>query len=152
MNSAHLHLMFTHLPLVGLGFTIITSLFAHFWKSDELKKFSLWAYIILGGCAILAYVTGDGSAEIIKTYPGITEKLTEPHEEIAVWFLVGIMALSAIAFTGLFYLKKGKINLQKINLVLLILSLLLSIVAIQTAVTGGKIRHTEIEQGIYKAP
>ncbi len=152
MNSAHLHLMFTHLPVVGLGFAIVVSLFAHFWKSDDLKMFSLWAYIILGGSAILAYVTGDGSAEIIKTYPGITEELTETHEEIAAWFLTGIMALSAIAAIGLFYLKKGKVNLRKINLVLLMLAFLLSLVAIQTAATSGKIRHTEIEQGIYRVP
>lgn len=32
--------MFTHLPLVGLGFAIITNLFALYWKSTDLKKFS----------------------------------------------------------------------------------------------------------------
>ena len=152
MNSAHLHLMFTHLPVVGLGFAIVTSLFALCWKSDDLKKYSLWAYIILGIGAVLAYITGDGSAEIIKTYPGITEELTEPHEEVAAWFLTGILIMSAIATAGLYYVRLGKVKLQKINVAILIIAVLLSILAIQTAITGGKIRHTEIEQGIYKAP
>ena len=128
------------------------SLFALCWKSDDLKKFSLWAYIILGIGAVLAYVTGDGSAEIMKTYPGITEELTEPHEEIAAWFLSGILALSAIAAAGLYYVRSGKVKLQKINVAILIIAVLLSVFAIQTAITGGKIRHTEIENGIYNAP
>jgi len=152
MNSAHFHLMFTHLPLVGLGFAIITNLFALYWKSNDVKKFSLWVYVIVGVGALLAYFTGDGSEEVMTTYPGITEQLIEPHEQVALWFLIGLLVLSAAALAGLYLSKPGKINLQKLTLITLFAAMILSVVAVQTASSGGKIRHTEIEQGTYKVP
>jgi len=37
MNATQLHLMFTHLPIVGLGIAIMINLYSIFNKSDELK-------------------------------------------------------------------------------------------------------------------
>ena len=150
MNSAQLHLLFTHLPIIGLGFAMLLNLVAIIKKSEELQKLSLWGYLLLGIFALLAYLTGDGAEEIIKTYPGITEDIIEPHENFALYFFIGLMVTSALSMVGL-YMTKTKVNLlARFNLVLLIGAILLSFLAVKTGSTGGSIRHTEIYQGVYK--
>jgi len=147
MNSAQLHLMFTHLPIVGLVIAILINFYAIFNKSNEVKKLILWTYAVLGIFALLAYLTGDGAEEILKTYPGITESLIEPHEQFALFFFIGLLILSVSSMIGLYVTKAKETLLKNFNLYLLIAALLLSILAFETGATGGNIRHTEIKQG-----
>ena len=150
MNATHLHLMFTHLPIVGLGLAILINLYAIINKSNELKKLTLWGYFIIGLFSIFAYITGDGAEEIIKTYPGINPDSIEIHEHIALLFFIGLMIIAGVSIIGLYITRKKEIFLKKFNLYLLIASILLSVLAYQTGSTGGNIRHSEIKQGIYK--
>jgi uncharacterized membrane protein len=150
MNSAQLHLIFTHLPIVGLGFAILLNLVAVFRKSEELQKLSLWCYLLLGIFGLLAYITGDDAGKIMETYPGITEELIEPHENIALFFFIGLMITSVLSIIGLYITKTKEYLLKRFNLYLLIAAILLSILAVKTGSTGGDIRHTEIKQGAYK--
>lgn len=148
MNNAHLHLLVTHLPIVGLGFAILINLYAIFKKNNELRKLTLWCYTILGVFAILAYMTGDGAEKIIETYPGITENIIEPHENWALFFFIGLMLLSSASIIVLFLTKTNEMLLKKFNLYLLISAFLICFLAVKTGITGGEIRHTEIKQGI----
>ncbi|MCX6246732.1 MAG: hypothetical protein NTW10_03270 [Bacteroidetes bacterium] len=150
MNSAQFHLLFTHLPIVGLGLAILVNLFALIRKSEELQKFSLWCYLVLGIFGLLAYITGDGAGEIMKTYPGITDDVIEPHENMALFFFIGLMITSAFSILALYLVKTRVHLLKRFNLYLLIAALLISILAVMTGSTGGAIRHTEIRQGMYK--
>ena len=150
MNAAQLHLLFTHLPIVGLGFAILLNLVALVRKSPELQKLSLWFYILLGILALVAYLTGDGAGEIMETYPGITENIIEPHENIALFFLIGVLAVSGFSMIALYMTKTRETLLKRFSLYLIIAALLVSILAVMTGTTGGAIRHTEIKQGMYK--
>jgi len=150
MNSAQLHLVFTHLPIVGLGFAILLNLVALFRKSAELQKLSLWCYLLLGVFALLAYITGDDAEKIMLTYPGITEDLIEPHENIALFFFLGLMLTSLLSMIGLYLTKTREKLLKRFSLYLLIAAILVSILAVITGSTGGAIRHTEIKHGVYK--
>ena len=102
MNPAQLHLIFTHLPIIGLGFGILLNLIAVLRKNGELQKLALWFYLLLGIFALLAYLTGDGAEKIMESYPGITEDTIEPHENIALIFFIGLMVTSALSMTGLY--------------------------------------------------
>ena len=150
MNAAHLHLMFTHLPIVGLFIAIMINLYALFNRSNELKKLTLWAYLVISVFAILAYVTGDGAEEIIKNYPGITEDIIEPHENSALLFFIGLLLIGGAALIGLFITRSKELILKKFNLYLLIVAFILSILAFKTGTTGGVIKHVEIKQGCIK--
>ena len=79
MNAAHLHLMFNHLPIVGLGFAFLINLWAMIRKSVELKNLSFWFYILVGILSVLPILTGDGAGEILETYPGISKDAIENH-------------------------------------------------------------------------
>lgn len=149
MNPAQLHLFFSHFPIVGLAFAIPVTLYSLFNKNHELARLSLWFYVVLGIFALLGYLTGDGAEKIMETYPGITENVIEPHENIALFFFIGLMITSGIAIIGLYVTKTKEKLLNRFTLILLIGGILLGILAGITGSTGGAIRHTEIKQGNY---
>ncbi len=141
--------MFTHLPIVGLGFAILLNIYAVITSNEGIRKLSLWSYLVLGICALLAYLTGDGAEEIMQTYPGITEEIIEPHETFSLLFFIGMMILAAIGMAGIYLAMKKEELLRKFNLILLIGAIIVSFFAIRTGATGGDIRHAEIQQGAY---
>ena len=150
MNSVHLHLLVTHLPIVGLGLVMLFNLVAIIRKSEELQKLTLWCYLLLGLFALLAYLTGDDAGKMMETYPGITEDIVEPHENAALLFFIGLMVTTTLAAAGLYMTKTKGHLLKQFNLYLIIAAILVSILGVITGTTGGAIRHTEIKQGEYK--
>jgi uncharacterized membrane protein len=151
MNAAQLHLIFIHLPIVGLGFVILINLISLFYyKSKDFYKLTLWLYVVLGVFALLAYITGDGAAEIMKTYPGISEDIIEPHENMALIFFIGLMVTALVAILGLYFSRTKEKLLKRFTIYLLIAGISLSLVAIGTGTTGGNIRHTEVKQGCFQ--
>jgi uncharacterized membrane protein len=150
MNAAHIHLLFTHLPIIGLAFVMLVNLVALLRKNEELQKLTLWLYLLLGIFALLAYLTGDGAEEIMMSYPGITEKIIEPHETFAIIFFIGLMVTTALSMAGLYVTKTKKELLPRFNLWFIIAAMLISFFAVKTGSTGGSIRHTEIKEGAWK--
>jgi uncharacterized membrane protein len=150
MNAAHLHLMFNHLPIVGLGFAILLNLLAIIRKSEELKKLSCWFYILIGLLAILPILTGDGAGEILETYQGISEDAIENHETWAYIFFYGLMLNGVLAIAALWFSHKKPELVKKLGIATLVIALMLLFFAYQTGTTAGEIRHPEIEQGVYK--
>jgi uncharacterized membrane protein len=149
MNAAQLHLLFCHFPIVGLAFAGLVNLYAFIKKNPDLQKLSLWIYVILGIFSFVAWFTGDDAGKIIQTYPGITEDVIESHENIALFFFIGLMITTAIALAGLLITKTKEQLLKKFTLVLFIAAILMGVLAGMTGSTGGAIRHTEIKQGVY---
>jgi uncharacterized membrane protein len=150
MNPAQLHLVFTHFPIIGLGFAIIFNIIAIVRKSEELQKLSLWFYLLIGIFALPAYLTGDDAGKLLETYPGITKDIIEHHENVALFFFIGLMLTSALSATALYITKTRAKLLKRFNTYLLIAALLVGILAIITGSSGGAIRHTEVRQGEYK--
>jgi len=145
MNGAHYHLILSHIPIVGAGFTILLLIFALVRKSKELKCTSLWFAVITGITALAAYFTGDSAENIVKQIPGITEVIIEPHENWALYYLLSLLLIAFIALAGLFVSRASAKILHKFTVIILVLGLLATMLAVETALTGGKIRHTEIE-------
>jgi len=48
MNDAQLHLVFTHLPIIGLGFGILLILLPSSEKAKNFQKLTLWYYLLFG--------------------------------------------------------------------------------------------------------
>ena len=147
MNTAHLHLMFNHIPMVGLGFAILFNFIAIIWKSPELRKLSCWFYILVAATSVLAIFTGDGAGEIIRTYPGISNDAIENHENWGYIFFYGLIAVGILAIAALWFSRKREGLMKKFNISMLILALLVSILAFQAGRTGGLIRHPEMVEG-----
>ena len=151
MNAAHLHLMFNHLPIVGLGFTMILHALALSRNSNELKKVSCWFYIIIGLLAMIPVLTGDGTEQIVMSYPGISKDAIENHETWGYVFFYGLLLNGALAAATLWFSREKPDLVKKFSFALLIVAFVLTFFAYQTGTTGGQIRHPEIlKQGPLK--
>lgn len=144
MNGAHLHLIIGHIPLIGAGFTVLLIIFSLLKKSKDLKQASLWFAVITGISALAVYLTGSSAEGYVKTIPGITEEIIEPHETIALYYLISLLVIGVISLAGLFLSQASVKVLHKFVIIVFILNLLASYLAVTTGLSGGKIRHTEI--------
>lgn len=142
--------MFNHIPIVGLGFALLLNLAALLKNDSEWMKLSFWGYIAIAILAILPVTTGDGAGEIALTYPGITEEAIENHETWAYAFFWGLIALGVLSVAGFWLSAKNKLPLKKSGTIVVFLAVLLMGLAYQVGSSAGKIRHPEIEQGVYK--
>jgi hypothetical protein len=143
MNNAYLHIMFTHLPMVGLGFAFLMHLYALYSKNFELKKLVFWLYIIVGLMALPAFFTGDGGSEFLQSILKVSEEVTENHEQWAAAFFSGCMTISGFSIIGLYFAKRNKRYFNWIFNLVIFLSIFTLILAAYTGYSGGLIRHTE---------
>ena len=150
MNATHLHLMFNHIPIVGLGFVLLLNLYAVIRKNPELRNLSCWFYILLALLSIIPIVTGDGAQEILLTYPGINKDAIENHETWGYVFFYGLILNGALAIAALWFSRKNPDLIKKLSVAMLIIAFVLTIFAYQAGSTGGKIRHPETELGMFK--
>ena len=146
MNAVHLHLMFNHLPIVGLGFTLILHALALARNSNELKQVTCWFYIMIGLFAIIPILTGDGAGKMVLSYPDINRDTIENHETWGYIFFYGLLLNGALAAAALWFSREKPERMKRFGFALLIVAFVLTIFAYQTGTTGGQIRHPEIQK------
>src|SRR5215469_9180225 len=148
---AHLHILVSVFPSVGLIFAIGIYVAAVIAKSEQMKKTGLVFIGILALLAIPTYLSGDHSATDLAKDPKFTEDAVANHLG---W---GIAALAMLGITGLTawitLLRFGGKPLSD-NVVHLVLGLGLITVALMAVVgeLGWEINHTEIFLPTAKTP
>src|ERR1044071_3020316 len=103
MNAAHLHLMLTHLPVLASVFGALVLLLAIVKGGQDLRRYSLWIFVLAGFAAVPTYLSGQpASALLTKAMPGVwLPDASDQHAEIAVIALAASSTLALIAFAGL---------------------------------------------------
>lgn len=144
MFSAHLHLMFSHVPIL-LSIAAAGILIFGLIKNNSLAiKISLWLSIIAAAGITVVYLTGDASAELIAGISNVSKDVIENHEtfgHISFAFVLSFAALSAfIIYTES---KQKKIR-SLFYQVLLIIAVSAAVAAGIAGYLGGQIRHSEI--------
>ncbi len=152
MNGAHLHLLLSHVAPIGGFFTLLLFIFALIQKNKELKRTALWFTFFTGISALVTFMTGDSAEEIVKKIPGISDTQIEFHEMMAMFYLISLIVVGVMAVVGLFLSRASTSVLHKFTVIVFILLLLTSYLAVMTSLTGGKIRHSEIENTIPAKP
>jgi hypothetical protein len=144
MNWAHIHLILNHIPLIGVGFTILLFIIALIKNSKELINASLLFTIIVALFAIPAYLTGEPAEEIVEELPGISENLIKQHEEMSEKAFIFLEIVGALALSTLVVKRYS----QKLGSWLMSATLIGLIVGggmvAWTANLGGKINHPEV--------
>lgn len=144
MDSLHLHLLLNHFPVIGTIMGIGLLLIGFLRKSDELKKVSLCAFVVIALLTIPVYLTGEPSEERVEKSVGISKTIIEQHEDAAMPALIAMEVTGFLALFGLFLFYRSS-NLARLNLpVVLTLSLITFGLMARTANLGGQIRHLEI--------
>lgn len=147
MNQAHLHLLFNHLPILGVFFGLLVLAGGFFLKNNSVKRTALGIFVLSGVFAIPAYLTGEGAEEVVEGIAGVSENLIERHEELANIFLSLAGALGLIAVATLY----ADLKWRKFAPVLYALTFAVAtgamVFAQQAGSSGGEIRHSEIRTG-----
>ena len=144
MNQTHIHLLITHLPIVGtaLGaFVLIHGL----WKRNQGTLIAAYNVLIVSAIgAGIAYATGEGAEETIEHLKGISKYLIEDHEESALVSLIALILTGGVSLIGLFATLKNTSQVRRIALIVRAVSLISFGLIARTGYLGGQIRHSEI--------
>ncbi|MCB9348133.1 MAG: hypothetical protein H6573_11595 [Lewinellaceae bacterium] len=151
MNQAHVHLLLTHLPIVGslLGVLVLLAGFA--FRSEPVKRTTFGLFLFAALAAIPTFLTGEGAEEVVENLPGVQESLIGRHEDILsifIWLISGLGLLSLATLAASF--KSNSLS-KALYAVTLVVSLAAMGVATQVGATGGQIRHTEIGSATAQA-
>jgi hypothetical protein len=147
MNYAHIHLMLTHVPVIGIGGVILLLIIAALRKSNELMNMALIFAILLSLVTIPVYLTGEPAEEMVENLPSISKDLIEQHEEQAEVAFILVEVTGAIALIALIVQRYSGGVGQKFAILTLIVLIISGGLLVWTANLGGKIRHTEINSG-----
>ena len=147
MDFVHLHLMASHIPVIGILLLVPLIAFALVRRSDELGKVSLWGLAFVAGAAVAVYLTGEPTEEGVESLAGISKSMIEQHEELALVATIVLGVVGLLALVALFRSRKRPLSRG------IVVAALFSVIAISalfgwTANLGGKIRHSEIGKGV----
>ena len=147
MNTAHLHLMLNHIPVLGTFIGLALLSFA-FWKhSEESKRTALGLLVFTALLAVPAFLTGEPAESMVKGLPGVSQTIIEKHEEATQGALIALCVLGGVALAGLVWYRRSQLIPSWFGSVVLAGSLAVGGWMAWTASLGGQIRHTEIRSG-----
>jgi hypothetical protein len=168
MDSAYLHLVTNHIPIVGVPFALVLLVLGIWRKSDELKAVALLVLTLLGIVTLGVYLLGEGGKDFVEHLAGISEGAIDEHEKMGLVSLVSVGVTAFLSLLGLifyqgFFILKRRRSDRLLNsevsggakaflpnwLVFAVLGLavLSSGILGYTGKLGGKIRHTEFYGG-----
>jgi len=147
MNWAHVHLMLTHVPVVGLGFSVVLLGLTRLKSSPELQRVSLGFFVLVGLVTLPVFFTGESAEELVDRLPGVSEALLEQHEAAGTLALIAVGELAALALGWLLLSRRVRPIPRWFGITLLLLAIGVGGVMAWTANLAGTIRHTEIHGG-----
>ena len=147
MNTAHVHLLLNHVPVVGTLLGLLILVIGAWRKSEEIKKAALIVFGVIALAAIPAYLSGDPAEDAVKGIPGVSKAIIESHESAAAVSFTGVVILGAVGLAGLFLYRRDKSIPSWFASSTLIGALVVCGLMAWTANLGGQIRHTEIRGG-----
>jgi FtsH-binding integral membrane protein len=143
MDGAHLHLILTHVPVLGTIFGLIVLLYAALRNRTESARVALLTFVVVGAVAGTAYLTGESAEEAVEGQPGVSEAVIERHENAADVALGSTIVLGVAAVGGLLLARRG-LGVRAIAVPLVAIAFGVSGVMAWTANLGGQINHPEI--------
>ncbi|HEX5386779.1 MAG TPA: DUF2231 domain-containing protein [Gemmatimonadales bacterium] len=147
MNLVHVHLMLTHVPVLGVLFGTLVLLAAVPRRNDTLRRTALVVFVIAGIAAWATYLTGEPAEHAVEHVPGISEAIIDRHEDAALVATIGATILGLIALAGLVLYRAGRAIANGFAGLSLVAGIAVTALMIWTANLGGQIRHPEIRSG-----
>lgn len=166
MDTAYLHLITNHIPIIGVPFALALLALGIWRKSDELKTAGFLIFVFLGLATLGTFLLGQGGEDFVEELAGVSHDAIEDHEDFAKYALASVIIaalfslLALIRFKGLMFLKRritdngkllnGEVTSATISyypswivFAVLLLALASSAMLGYTGKLGGKIRHSE---------
>jgi hypothetical protein len=163
METAYLHLVTNHIPIIGVPFGLAVLLVGFWRRSDEIKSAALAIFVFLGIATLAVYLLGQSGEDFVEDLAGVSHDAIEDHEGAATLGLASVLVLAGVSLFGL--LRYGglarlrprfgsstedvagsKTYPRWLGLAIVIVALASSAVLGYVGRLGGKIRHTEFHQ------
>jgi uncharacterized membrane protein len=145
MNQTHIHLLITHLPIIGSILGGLVLIHGIWTKSHQVLIAAYNVLIVSAIGAVIAYATGEGAEDGVENIPGIAKSMIDQHEDSAVISLIALIILGAVSVIGLLITLKKSSLIRPVALVALFISVVGFGLIARTGYLGGQIRHTEIQ-------
>lgn len=142
MNDAHLHLVLTHLPIVGIFFSIGLLAFGLLRKDKSIINVAHYAIILVAILVIPTFFTGEGAEEVIEKIDASAETFLEEHEKAGKIALIATLISGVFAALSLFMQRKNESSL--FPMLTLSVSIVAAVCLARAGNLGGEVRHTEI--------
>jgi uncharacterized membrane protein len=143
MSETHLHLVVTHVPVIGI---LLASgvLAVGFWMRQEvLQKTGLVLLLVAGLGAGGAYLTGEGAEEDLEARRAVPETLVDRHEDVAALASIGMLVVALAAAGALAAARRRPLS-RGVVAAVLIGAVIVSGALAYAANLGGQIGHPEI--------
>ena len=150
MDPVHLHLLSSHVPVIGTVFGILLLAMAVLRRNDEWLKAGLVVFVVSAIAGGVVFLTGEPAEEAVEHLAGFSESLVEEHEEAATLSAIALGVFGAAALAELVVMRKRRLP-RWLGPAMLALSLVPAALMGWTANLGGQIRHSEIRGGAAPA-
>ena len=158
METAYLHLVTNHIPIIGVPFAIALLLLGLWRGSDDLKSAAFMAFVALGVLTIVVYLLGQSGEDFVEDLAGVSHDAIEDHEGGATFALISVLITAVPAAFGLIRYRwmrrpadDGADAASSFPRWIVLLTLVLAVgsaaVLGYAGRLGGKIRHTEFHGG-----
>ncbi|MFK7000993.1 hypothetical protein [Flavobacterium oreochromis] len=148
MNSAHLHLLINHFPIIGLFFGIIILIYGIFKRNHLVLNIAYMILIFSMVTGKLSMITGDKAEDFIEKMNNFSNNLIEIHEEKAEIFMKIMYILGVTSIIGLIANNKKHSKTHLIAILILITGTIGIILSQPVGTSGGKIHHNEINENL----
>ncbi|MCU0372822.1 MAG: hypothetical protein MUE56_06220 [Ignavibacteria bacterium] len=145
-NSAHLHLILNHFPVIGTFFVVFILGYGVFSNNDKIKKLAMFMLVFIGLITVPVFFSGDKAAGMVKGLEGVLEEHIEPHEEFAKISLIAMEITALISLLGFVLFRAVKNIPAWFGILLLVLAIAVAGMMVYTSHLGGRISHNELMQ------
>lgn len=144
MNQAHVHLLITHLPIVGSLLGACVLLFGLWSRNSPTYKAAYLVLIISSLGALVAYFTGEGAEEVVEDIAGVAKNAIHVHEDFALYAVLSLSLLGLVSIAAFYVTVSNTTSIRHLAQITLILALISFSLVARTGYLGGQIRHTEM--------
>ncbi|MGC1276316.1 MAG: DUF2231 domain-containing protein [Planctomycetaceae bacterium] len=144
MNTAQLHLMTAHLPVVGVPFAAGLIVAGLIGKSETLWRAGCWTLLIAAVFAAFPYFSGPPAYELLSEQYGVAAEPVERHAVVARAASLGLVLLGAVTVSALLRDFQGDRPGRVLRTVILAGAVVVTYALAWSAHLGGSIRHPEL--------
>lgn len=146
MNTAHIHLLLNHIPVLGTLLALALLGWAVARKQPSRAKDGLALLVILAVVAVVVYLTGGAAEDAVENLAGVSEGMIESHEEAALAATIVLGALGLLSLVTLWRFRARPLP-RWVPMAGLAGAAVVAGMMAWTANIGGQIRHSEIRGG-----
>ena len=143
MNSAHLHIILVHIPVVLVPCALVMLAIALRRNNLTLTYTALGIFLVAAAVTVAAFLLGEGAEDVLKQVGPSFKEAIHAHEDSADFALWLTASLGIVSIANLAALKLGRALPRRFAEFTLLLSVIAAIALAYTAQKGGQIRHPE---------